>query len=68
MTFDELVAQMEERRVAKRFVWVAPRLSVESRGSLRLEVVCTCHGCRHAHCYDFSSDNLKVSRGTLVEA
>jgi hypothetical protein len=57
MTVDELVQQMEERRTAKRFEWVAPRLSVESRGSLRLERVCGCHGCRHAHCYDFSEQH-----------
>jgi len=65
MTFDELVAQMESRREHKRFVWVPPRLSAESRGSLRLERVCTCHACRHAHCYDFSSGYLKVSRETV---
>ena len=64
MTVDELVDEMEGRRGAKRFVWVAPRLKLEERGSLRLESVCTCHGCTHAWCYDFSSDYLKVSRET----
>ena len=51
--------------MAKRFVWVAPRLKLEERGSIRLERVCVCHGCRHAHCYDFSSDYLNVSRETV---
>jgi len=54
MTIDEIFAESEARRSSKRFEWVAPRLSVESRGSLRLERGCVCHGCRHAHCYDFS--------------
>jgi hypothetical protein len=51
MTVDELIAEHESRREAKRWVWVSSRLTRAERGEVHLERACRCHGCRHAHCY-----------------